>query len=55
MRINGLEAATGWINVETNRGRMELRLAAIRTDPTTIYCFRFLTPVKLLSQLGPGI
>lgn len=54
MRINGLEAATGWINVETNRGRMELRLAAIRTDPTTIYRFRFLTPVKLLSELGPG-
>jgi predicted Zn-dependent protease len=54
MRINGLEAATGSIIVDTKHGKMELRLAAIRTDPTTIYRFRFLTPVNLLSELGPG-
>jgi predicted Zn-dependent protease len=53
-RINGLEAATGSINVDTNRGRMELRLAAIRVSPTAIYRFRFLTPAGLLSELGPG-
>ena len=53
-RINGLEAATGSLNVDTNRGRMELRLAAIRVAPTAIYRFRFLTPTRLLSELGPG-
>lgn len=54
MRINGLEAATGSINIDTNRGEMELRLAAIRAAPATIYRFRFLTPTNLLSKLGAG-
>src|SRR5581483_1747264 len=54
MRVNGLEAATGWVNVQTNRGPMELRLAAIRTEPARVYRFRFLTPLTLLAQLGPG-
>lgn len=54
MRVNALEAATGSISVDTNRGRMELRLAAIRADPTAIYRFRFLTPTRLLSELAPG-
>lgn len=54
MRVDGLEAATGWINVRTNRGPMELRLAAIRADASHIYRFRFLTALSLLSQLGPG-
>lgn len=53
MRVNGLEAATGSINVDTNRGTMELRVAAIRAA-STIYRFRFLTPIRLLSELGPG-
>ncbi len=54
MRVTGLEAATGALNVQTNRGAMELRLAAIRTDPSHVYRFRFLTPLSLLAQLGPG-
>jgi predicted Zn-dependent protease len=54
MRVNGLEAATGWVKVGTNRGPMELRLAAIRTDRSHVYRFRFLTPLSLLAQLGPG-
>jgi predicted Zn-dependent protease len=54
MRINGLEAASGSINVDTSRGPMELLLAAVRTAPTNVYRFRFVTSVKLLSELGPG-
>lgn len=53
-RINGLEAATDAIYVDTNRGRMELRLAAIRVAPAAIYRFRFLTPTRLLPELGSG-
>jgi predicted Zn-dependent protease len=55
MRINGLEAATGAIKVQGTNGPIELRLAAIRTDPAHIYRFRFVTPLSLLSQLGPAI
>ena len=52
--VNGLEAATGSIDIDTNRGSMELRLAAVRVAPSAIYRFRFLTPTSLLSELGPG-
>lgn len=52
--VTGLEAATGSLIVNTGSGRVELRLAVIRINPTTICRFRFLTPVSLLSQLGSG-
>jgi predicted Zn-dependent protease len=54
MRINGLEAATGAIKVQGTNGPIELRLAAIRTEPAHIYRFRFVTPLSLLAQLGPA-
>jgi predicted Zn-dependent protease len=54
MRINGLEAATGAIKVQGTNGPIELRLAAIRTEPAHIYRFRFVTPLSLLPQLGPA-
>ena len=54
MRINGQEAATGAIKVQGTNGPIELRLAAIRTEPAHIYRFRFVTPLSLLPQLGPA-
>jgi predicted Zn-dependent protease len=54
MRINGLEAATRAIKVQGINGPIELRLAAIRTEPAHIYRFRFVTPLSLLAQLGPA-
>lgn len=52
MRVNGLEAATGAIKVQGTNGPIELRLAAICTEPAHIYRFRFVTPLSLLAQLG---
>ena len=52
MRISGLEAATGAIKVQATNGAIELRLAAIRTEPAHIYRFRFVIPLSLLAQLG---
>jgi len=54
MRIHGLQAATGAIKVQSTNGPIELRLAAIRAEPTHIYRFRFVTPLSLLPQLGPA-
>ena len=54
MRINGLDAATGSLEVQGSAGPFELRLGAIRTDAAHIYRFRFVTPLSLLAQLGPA-
>jgi predicted Zn-dependent protease len=54
LRINGLEAATGSLKVQSSAGPIELRLGAIRADAAHIYRFRFVTPLSLLAQLGPG-
>lgn len=54
MRINGLDAATGSLKLQSKNGPLELRLGAIRVDATHIYRFRFVIPLSLLAQLGPA-
>jgi predicted Zn-dependent protease len=54
MRVDGLDAATGSLKVQSSAGPVELRLGAIRTDAAHIYRFRFVTPLSLLAQLGSG-
>lgn len=44
--INGMEAATGWIEQRSSEGREELRFVAIRFSPQTIYRFVFVTPSR---------
>ena len=44
IRINGLEAATGVTRIDTNKGRRDVRLVAIRMNLQTIYRFLLLTP-----------
>ena len=53
--VNGLEAATGRTQVNTNRGFMELRLVAIRVDARHIYRFRFLTRTGSTEQISGDI
>lgn len=50
--VNGLEGATGATRVSTQEGPVDLRLVAIRRDPSTIYRFAFLTPPKLSAALS---
>ncbi len=42
--INGLEAATATSDLNTDKGRRDVRLVAIRVDLQTIYRFMFVTP-----------
>jgi len=38
-----MEAATGWNRVDTDHGRRDVRLVAIRFDPDTFYRYMFFT------------
>jgi predicted Zn-dependent protease len=55
LNVNGLEAATGRTQVNTNRGFMELRLVAIRVDAQHIYRFRFVTRPGGTQQISGDI
>ncbi len=44
--INGMEAATGWIEQQSNQGPVEIRFVAIRYPPRIIYRFVFVTPSR---------
>ena len=46
VEINGMEAAIGWAQRETDRGALEFRLVAIRADQENIYRFLAVTPAK---------
>lgn len=48
IRINGMDAATGRVEANTQAGRVDLRAVAIRYDATTVYRFLFVTPVARL-------
>ncbi len=48
--INGLEAATGWGHIKTNRGAMDLRIVAIRSGSERVYRIRFLFPQGTMSS-----
>ena len=40
-KINGMEAATGWMRSETKHGLVDFRLVAIRVETGNIYRFLF--------------
>lgn len=52
--VNGMEAATGWTRVNTQRGPVDLRLVVVRYDRNTIYRFLFVTPPALTEELSYG-
>ena len=54
IRINGMDAATGWIQAKTRNGVSTIRLVAIRYDRQNIYRFMFVAPSRLMSQLSYG-
>ncbi len=54
-KVNGLEGATGYTQMQTNRGPMDMRLVAIRVDATHIYRFRFLTPPSKTASMTPAV
>jgi predicted Zn-dependent protease len=53
VEINGMEAAIGWAQRETERGALEFRLVAIRADQENIYRFLAVAPAKQ-SELFAG-
>ena len=53
--INGMPAATGRTTVNTQNGRMNLRLVAIQFGNGSIYRFRFLTPPGLVDSLATDL
>jgi len=55
IRINGMEAATGWTQARSKRGNMTLRLVAIRYDRKHIYRFLFVAPSRIMNQLSHGL
>ena len=55
IRINGMDAATGWIQARLKRGNMTLRLVAIRYDRKHICRFLFLVPGRSMGQLSRGL
>jgi predicted Zn-dependent protease len=52
--IDGLDAATAWSQVRTGRGQRDMRLVAIRVDPSTIYRFTFLTSPQTTASHAEG-
>ena len=55
IRINGMDAATGWIHARMQRSNMTLRLVAIRYDRKHICRFLFLVPGRSMGQLSRGL
>ena len=53
--INGMPAATGQTTVNTQNGRMNLRMVAVQFGNGSIYRFRFLTPPALSAQLNADL
>ena len=49
--VNGLDGATGRSQVRTRGGIMDVRLVAIRADPSRIYRMVFVTPPRLTESL----
>jgi predicted Zn-dependent protease len=51
IEIDGMEGATGAARVQTRAGMADVRLVAIRADPTRLYRFIFFMPPRLAGQL----
>jgi predicted Zn-dependent protease len=49
--VNGLDGATGRSQVRTRNGVMDLRLVAIRAEPSRVYRMVFVTPPRLTESL----
>ena len=54
-RINGLEAATGWLRSGTSQGPIDFRLVAVRAGTGTIYRFLFLSPTRIAARLSENM
>jgi len=52
IQINGMEAATAAAQTNSNQGRREIRLLAIRERPSRIYRFAFDVPVAEAGRMG---
>jgi predicted Zn-dependent protease len=55
IEVNGMEGAIGTARVQTRAGMADVRLVAIRADPTRLYRFIFLTPPRLKGQLATEV
>jgi predicted Zn-dependent protease len=52
IEVNGMQGATGAARVQTRAGMADVRLVAIRADPTRLYRFIFFMPPRLAGQLA---
>jgi predicted Zn-dependent protease len=50
IEVNGMEAATGAVRVNTNSGAMELRLVVFRAAPTRVFRLQFVAPVAEMAR-----
>ncbi len=50
--VNGIEAATGWNRVDTDHGRRDVRLVAIRFEPDRFFRFMFFTRPEVSQRLS---
>ena len=50
--MDGLEAATGWLQVQGDRGPIDVHLVALRWDPKTVYRFMIVTPAQVSQALN---
>ncbi len=55
LSINGMDAATGWIRQDTNRGLVDFRLVAIRADTGIVYRFLFISPSAMTRKVSEGM
>jgi predicted Zn-dependent protease len=54
-KINGLDAATGWLRSETKQGSIDFRLVAVRAGTGMIYRFLFLSPTRIAARLSESM
>ena len=53
--VNGMESATGWNRVDTDHGRRDVRMVAIRFDPDTFYRFMFFTAPEATQPMAEAL
>lgn len=53
--VNGMESATGWNRVDTDHGRRDVRMVAIRFDPDTFYRFMFFTTPEATQPMAEAL
>ncbi len=55
IKVNGMDAATGWVRGKDRQGRViELRGVAIRRNTNSVYRFLFVNPAKDSARLAPA-